>query len=84
MGRETVKKLTEVKFNLARIIDVPEHTLYLCCVENGCVQLMFLVPSYIPDAVFPLTPKQETDMRDMGVIDFQCGTYHFFCQVAHS
>ena len=79
-----IKELKEVTFNLARIIDVPRHTLYLCSVENGCVKLTFLVPNYIPDAVFPLTPKQETGMRDMGVIDLQCGTYHFPCQVAHS
>ena len=76
-----VQELEEVVSNLARILNIQRHALHLRCVENGCVQLILMVPSYIPDAVFPLTTEQETAMKEMGVLDLQCGTYHFSCQV---
>lgn len=76
-----IEELEEVVFNLARILKVPRHTLHLCCVKNGCVQLTILVPSYIPDMVFPLTTEQKAAMAEMGMTELQCGSYHFFCQV---
>ena len=76
-----LEQLEEVVTNLARIMKVSRPTLQLSSAEIGCVQLTFLVPSYIRDAVFPLTTEQEVSMRKMGVIDLQCGTYHFSYQV---
>jgi len=76
-----IEELEEVVFNLARILKVSRHTLHLCSVENGCVQLTLLVPNNIPDAVFPLTTEQKEAMREIGVIELQCGAYHFSCQV---
>jgi len=76
-----IEQLEEAVFNLARILDVPRHTLHLCCAEKGCVQLILLVPNYIPDAVFPLTTEQEAAMRKMRVMELQCGTYRFSYQV---
>ena len=76
-----IQQLDEVVFSLARILKVRREILKLVCAESGCVQLTLLVPSYIPDAVFPLTTEQETAMKEMGVLDLQCGTYHFSCQV---
>lgn len=70
-------QLEEVVFNLSRILNVERHTLHLCCAEKGCVQLTFLVPSYIPNALFPLTTEQEAAMMEMGVIHLQCESYHF-------
>lgn len=78
------KELEELVFNLARVLDVPRHTLHLHTVENRCVQLTIMVPSYIPDMIFPLTTKQEAAMWKMKVIDFQCGTYHISCQVLYN
>lgn len=79
-----LEELEELIFNLARILKVPRHSLHLCSVKNGCVQLTLLVPSYIPDAVFPLTTEQKTAMMEMGVIDLQCGIYHLSCQVQYN
>lgn len=76
-----LRELEEVTFNLAHILKVPRHSLHLCSVKNGCVQLTLLVPSYIPDTVFPITTEQETAMMKMGVTDLQCGSYHLSCQV---
>lgn len=78
-----IEQLEEVVFDIACILKVSRQTLHLRCVENGCVQLTLLVPSDIPGEVFPLTTEQEAAMRDMGVIDIQCGSYHFSCEVFH-
>ena len=76
-----INQMQEIVHNIARILKVSRETLRLCSVEKGCVQLTLWVPSYIPDAAFPLTPEQEAAMKEMGVIDLQCGNYHFPCQV---
>ena len=76
-----IEELEEVLFNIAGILKVSRHTLHLCSVENGCVQLTFLVPNHIPAAVFPLTTEQEVAMMKKGVLDLKCGSYHFTCQV---
>ena len=76
-----IQQLEEVVFSIARILKVRRELLKLVCAENGCVLLTLLVPSYILDALFPLTTEQEKAMREMGVLDLHCGTYHFSCQV---
>lgn len=78
-----IKMLDEVILNLACILKVPRRDLYLYSIENGCVQLTLTVPSYIPDAVFPINSQQEADMMKIGVIELQCGSYHFSQKVGH-
>lgn len=78
-----IEQLEEVVFEIACILKVSRPTIHLCSVENGCVQLTILVPNDIPEEVFPLTTEQEAAMRDMGVTDIQCGSYHFSCEVFH-
>ena len=79
-----IQQLDEVVYSLARILKVRRDILKLVCAENGCVLLTLLVPSYIPDVLFPLTTEQGTAMREIGVLDLLCGTYHFSCQVLSS
>ena len=76
-----IQQLEEVVCCLARILKVRRDILKLTCAESGCVQLTLLVPSYIPDAVLPLTAEQESAILEMGVTELQCETYHFSCQV---
>ena len=76
-----IEQLEEVIFNLACILKVSRPTLHLCSVENGCVRLMLIVPSYFPSEVFPLTAEQKAAMMEIGVTDIQCGSYHFPQQV---
>lgn len=75
------KELEEVVFNIAHILGVSRHTLFLCCVEKGCVQLTFMVPNYISDEIFPLTTEQEETLPEIGVTSLHCGNYYFTCQV---
>ena len=76
-----IEQLEEVVFNVAQILNVTRCALHLCSVENGCVQLTLLVPSYIPGEVFPLTTEREKAMKKMGVSKLQCENYCFRCQV---
>lgn len=76
-----IEQLEEVLFDISGILKISRHTLHLCSVENGCVQLTFLVPNHIPAALFPLSTEQEVAMMKMGVFDLKCGSYHFACQV---
>jgi len=76
-----IEHVEEVVFNVARILNVQRHVLTLTSVQYGCAQLTLLVPSYLPDAVFPLTAQQEASMVEIGVTDLQCRSYHFSQQV---
>ena len=67
----------EILFNLARILGVPRSTLYLYTVDKGCAQLTLLTPSYIPDALFPLTTEQEVSIAKMGVTFLHSENYLF-------
>ena len=72
-----VKQLEEVTFNLAQILKVHRRSLYLRSVENGCVQLTFIVSNSLAAAIFPLSPEQETQLMEIGVILLHCGDYQF-------
>ncbi len=45
--------------------------------REGCIQLVFEVPSFIPPDIFPLTPNQKAELKDLGVIQLDCEDYHF-------
>ena len=75
--------LEEILFNIARILDIPKRTLYLYTVDKGCVQLTLLIPSYIPDALFPLTAEKGVAMMKMGVTFLHCENYLFLPSEVH-
>ena len=63
---------------LSEILHVlPQGVLRLCRVEKGCIQLIFQVPSFVQQKIFPLTREQERMLEAMGIISFTCGEYHF-------
>ena len=77
-------KLVELKqfqCRLSLILEVSVHALRLSSVKDGCIQLTFLIPSYIQEAIFPLSVDQEAAMKDEGIIELLCGSYHFPSQV---
>ena len=77
-------KLVELKqFQccLSLILKVSIHTLRLSSVKDGCIQLTFLIPSFIQEAIFPLSAEQEKVMKELGIIELWCGNYHFPSQV---
>ena len=72
-----VKQVEEVTSNLARILNVHRRALYLRSVENGCVQLTFIVSNTFTAAIFPLSREQEFQLVEIGVILLHCGDHQF-------
>ena len=78
----TVKELNKFEYRLSRIFCVsPQSVLRLCRVEEGCVQLIFQVPSFVQQEIFPLSSEQESALTAEGVIKLTCGDYQFATKV---
>jgi len=74
----TVKELKKFEYRLSRIFCVsPQSVLRLCQVEEGCLQLIFQVPSFVQQEIFPLSSEQESALAAAGVIRLTCGDYQF-------
>ena len=74
----TVKELKKFQYRLGRIFCVsPQSVLRLCQVEEGCLQLIFQVPSFVQQVIFPLSSEQEIAVAAEGVIRLTCGDYQF-------
>ena len=70
---ETVIRLRNT---LGDILGVEPSTLYLCRIDEGCVELMFQVPSFIED-IFPLSINQEKSLTSIRVTRLTCVNYSF-------
>ena len=78
----TVNELKKFEYRLSRIFCVsPQSVLRLCRVEEGCLQLIFQVPSFVQQEVFPLSSEQESTLAADGVIRLMCGNYQFAAKV---
>ena len=51
--------------------------LRLCWVQKGCFELMFQIPSFVQQEIFPLSGEQERALAAKGVIRLTCGEYIF-------
>ena len=78
----TVKELKKFEYRLSRIFCVsPQTVLRLCRVDEGCLQLIFQVPSFVQQEIFPLSSEQESALTAEGVIRLTCGGYEFVAKV---
>ena len=78
----TVKELKKFQYRLSRILHVsPQSVLRLCRVEEGCLQLIFQIPSFVQQEIFPLSSEQERALAAEGVIRLTCGDYQFVAKV---
>ena len=78
----TVKQLKNFEHRLSQIFCVsPQSGLRLCQVEEGCLQLIFQVPSFVQQEIFPLSSEQERALAAEGVIRLTCGDYQFVAKV---
>ena len=74
----TVEEVENLEYRLTRIFNVsPQSVLRLCQLEEGCIQLIFQVPSFVQQEIFPLSREQEKDLAAMGVTKLTCGEYQF-------
>ena len=81
----TVEELENFEYKLSRTLHVtPQSVLRLCKVEEGCLQLIFQVPSFVQQVIFPLSSEQERALAAEGVIKLTCGDYQFAAKVCSS
>ena len=74
----TVVQIERFRQKLSGILCVSSQgILRLCRVDKGCFQLMFQVPTFVQQAIFPLSREQEKALVAMGVIKLTCGEYQF-------
>ena len=80
----TVKELKKFQCRLSTIFCVsPQSVLRLCQVEEGCLQLIFQVPLFVQQEIFPLSSEQESALAAEGVIRLTCRDYQFTAKVCN-
>ena len=73
-----VNELVALKNIIAVYIKVKKQALYLSSADcNITTRATFLVPLFVAEAAFPLTADQENDLAQCGVLQMECGRYHF-------
>ena len=74
----TVAEIEEFRHKLSDVLQVSSQgILRLCRVDDGCIQLMFQVPSFVQHEIFPLSGDQEKALSAMAVIRLSCEEYQF-------
>ena len=69
--------LKQFECRLSFILEVLIHVLRLSSIDKGCIQLLFLIPTFFQKAIFPLSPEQEAALKELGIIKLSCGNYQF-------
>ena len=79
----TVIEVERFRCHLSKILRVSSQgVLRVCRVEKGCFQLMFQVPSFVQQRIFPLSREQERALVEERVIRLTCGQYQFLAEVS--
>ena len=63
-----LQRIRDVKSAIAKILHVREAVLYLVSVEEGCAELVFLVPQFIIESEFPLLEEQYRSFCSLGAL----------------
>ena len=64
--------------SLGEILEVESETLYLYQIDEGCVELLFQVPSFVEEDIFPLSMEQQHALASIGVPRLTCVRYSYF------
>ena len=73
-----VNELVAIRNIVALQIRVKKHSLYLKSAEcNVTTSVTFLVPLFVAEAAFPLSEDQEKALSECGVLQIECGSYHY-------
>ena len=74
----SLENIQRLHNSLSEILEVESEMLHLCQIEKGCVELLFQVPFFVEEDIFPLTMEQQTSLASMGVPRLTCGRYSYF------
>ena len=73
-----IEQFYQMKRRIAKILCVKPATLQICSMNKGCVQLIFLIPKFVAQNIFPLSHEQISALfNDVSVIKLKCGDYVF-------
>lgn len=67
-----LKHLAELIAHMSKVLSVSQHTLQLCSVEKGCVQLNFQTPHFVKESIFPLAAGQKQAFVRRGIVRVVC------------
>lgn len=72
-----VEQLIHIQNTVACILKIEKCNLYLRTVQNGCLQMIFLIPEQVAAAVFPLKfpTEQKAALLETGVLQLHCDGY---------
>ena len=74
----TLAEIEDFSLELSDVLGVSSKgVLRLCCIQKGCFQLTFQVPSFVQQEIFPLSRELERHLAAKGVIRLTCGEYQF-------
>ncbi len=72
-----MSRLKLFEWNLSSILNLNEGVLKLGKIDDGCIELTFLLPSFITSDIFPLSSDQEHALQSQGVLQLHCGDVHY-------
>ena len=72
------EQFNQIKGRIAKILHVRPATLQIFSIDEGCVQLTFVIPKFVAQEIFPLSCEQASALsEDVSVIRLECGNYIF-------
>ena len=74
----SLENVLRLRNSLGKILEVESDMLYLCQIDKGCVELLFQVPSFVEEDIFPLSMEQQRALASIGVPRLTCGRYSYF------
>ena len=70
-----LEQIWEFHHNIAKILKLSPHVLYLSSVSKGCICLKFMIPDSISGYAIPLRTLQKEALVAAGVFMLKCGKY---------
>jgi hypothetical protein len=69
----TLKSLHRFKMKVAKALKITKHSLKLCSIKKGCLEITFQFPLHIKKAILPLSNDQSEALRRIGVQNVRLG-----------
>ena len=76
-----IGRLKRLETKLSEIFNLNRGVLQLRKVRKGSLLIVFEIPDFIVDLIFSLSPDQESVLYELGVLQLDCGEYHFNAKV---
>ena len=73
----TVSHLKKFCMKFTELLQLRIDVLQLVSVKQGCLELTFQVPSFVYQAIFPLSAEQESVLIELGIIKISAGEYEY-------